>query len=76
MADTADNGEEETFSSQDSDMELEWIRVKETSGGKKTLMLYIIILRLTRCRNNEWFSVSHCAAAASSLDEQERGRED
>ena len=31
------------------DMELEWIRVKEASGGKKN----IIILRLTRCRNNE-----------------------
>ena len=69
MADTADNGEEETMSSQDSDMELEWIRVKEASGGKKTLMLYM-------CRNNEWFSASHCAAAPLSLDEQERGGEE
>ena len=64
----ADTGEEETLSSQDSDMELEWIRVKEASGGKNTLMLYM-------CRNNEWFSASHCAAAPSSLDEQERGGE-
>ena len=48
------------------------IRVKEASGGKKN----IIILRLTRCRNNEWFSASHCAAAASSLDKQERGGKD
>ena len=33
-------------------------------------------LRLTRSKDNELFSGSHCAAAASSLDKQERGGED